>query len=407
MVPVVAAVLLIGTLIGALNGALTVLLRVHPLIVTIGMASVLQGAGLLYSLNPPGSVPPEFEGFAYGRVAGVPVAGAIMLGLFLAVGIFLRSTRLGRQIYAVGGDPFAARLIGIPHDKVIIVAYALSGLFAALTAVYLVSRLGIGDPWAGQGWALRSITPVVVGGTILAGGRGGVTGTLLGVFLISLLNNLLNYLDVSTYYQWIIQGLIIIVAVSVTSSGDGGHEDAVHHAEGRRRRAPEWRPAATSSSAMACSSSARLLIAFGALVSDNFPERQEHPGRADPGRAAWHRRGRPSLRAAGARLRSLGRVADGDRRGDRHGVQRHFEPHGAGDLSGRDRVLHRCRADQRLAGDQAQRVAVPRHARDDDRAPGLPFRLHRRRLRARCPTASASSAPAACSACRSTSWRCC
>jgi ribose transport system permease protein len=213
--PVVAAVLVIGTLIGALNGALTVLLRVHPLIVTIGMASVLQGAGLLYSLNPPGSVPPEFEGFAYGRVAGVPTAGAIMLGLFLLVGIFLRSTRLGRQIYAVGGDPFAARLIGIPHDKVIIVAYALSGLFAALTAVYLVSRLGIGDPWAGQGWALRSITPVVVGGTILAGGRGGVTGTLLGVFLISLLNNLLNYLDVSTYYQWIIQGLIIIVAVSV------------------------------------------------------------------------------------------------------------------------------------------------------------------------------------------------
>jgi ribose transport system permease protein len=215
VVPVVAVVLLIGTLIGALNGALTVLLRVHPLIVTIGMASVLQGAALLYSLNPPGSVPPEFEGFAYGRVAGVPIAGAIMLALFLAVGIFLRSTRLGRQIYAVGGDPFAARLIGIPHDKVIIVAYALSGLFAALTAVYLVSRLGIGDPWAGQGWALRSITPVVVGGTILAGGRGGVTGTLLGVFLISLLNNLLNYLDVSTYYQWIIQGLIIIVAVSV------------------------------------------------------------------------------------------------------------------------------------------------------------------------------------------------
>ena len=215
VVPVVAAVLLIGTLIGALNGALTVLLRVHPLIVTIGMASVLQGAGLLYSLNPPGSVPPEFEGFAYGRVAGVPIGGAIMLALFLAVGVFLRSTRLGRQIYAVGGDPFAARLIGIPHDRVIIVAYALSGLFAALTAVYLVSRLGIGDPWAGQGWALRSITPVVVGGTILAGGRGGVTGTLLGVFLISLLNNLLNYLDVSTYYQWIIQGLIIIAAVSV------------------------------------------------------------------------------------------------------------------------------------------------------------------------------------------------
>ena len=215
VVPVVAGVLVIGTLIGAMNGVLTVVLRVHPLIVTIGMASVLQGAGLLYTLNPPGAVPPEFEGFAYGRIAGVPISGAVMLGLFIAVGVLLRCTGLGREIYAVGGDPFAARLIGISHPRVIIVAYALSGLFAALTAVYLVSRLGIGDPWAGQGWALRSITPVVVGGTILAGGRGGVIGTLLGVFLISVLNNLLNYLDISTYYQWIIQGLIIIAAVSV------------------------------------------------------------------------------------------------------------------------------------------------------------------------------------------------
>ena len=213
--PVVALVLFVGAAIGALNGLITVVLRVHPLIVTIGMASVLQGAALLYSLSPPGSVPYEFEEFAYGRVAGIPISGAVMVAMFLIVGLFLRYTRLGRQIFAVGGDPFSARLIGISHSKVIILAFALSGLFAALTAIYLVSRLGIGDPWAGQGWDLRSITPVVVGGTILAGGRGGVLGTLLGVFLISLLNNLLNHLDVSTYYQWIVQGLIIIVAVSV------------------------------------------------------------------------------------------------------------------------------------------------------------------------------------------------
>ena len=115
-------------------------LRVDPLIVTIGMASVLQGAALLYSLSPPGSVPLEFEGFAYGRIAGVPASGAIMLALFLLVGVFLRYTGLGREIYAVGGDPFVARLIGVSYSRVIIVAYALSGLFAALTAIYLVSR---------------------------------------------------------------------------------------------------------------------------------------------------------------------------------------------------------------------------------------------------------------------------
>ena len=86
---------------------------------------------------------------------------------------------------------------------------------AALTGIYLVSRMGSGDPWRGDGFDLASITPVVVGGTALAGGKGGVLGTLLGVFLISLLNNVLNFLDVSTFYQWIIQGLIIITAVAI------------------------------------------------------------------------------------------------------------------------------------------------------------------------------------------------
>jgi ribose transport system permease protein len=94
-------------------------------------------------------------------------------------------------------------------------AYALSGACAALTAVYLVSRMGSGDPWRGDGFDLASITPVVVGGTALSGGRGGPLGTLLGVFLISLLNNILNFLDVSTFYQWIVQGLIIITAVAI------------------------------------------------------------------------------------------------------------------------------------------------------------------------------------------------
>jgi ribose transport system permease protein len=214
IVPVVVVVLAVGAAIGAINGAAVVGLRVHPLIVTLGMASILQGAALLYSLTPPGSVPYEFEGFAYGRSLGVPIAGAVMLALFGLTALFLRYARTGRRIYAVGGDSAAARLAGISPSRILILVYALSGLCAALTGIYLVSRLGIGDPWAGQGWDLRSVTPVVLGGTILAGGRGGVLGTLLGVLLISMLNNLMNYLDVSTYYQWIVQGLIIIIAVS-------------------------------------------------------------------------------------------------------------------------------------------------------------------------------------------------
>jgi ribose transport system permease protein len=213
--PVIAGVLLLGLAIGTLNGLMIVGLRIHPLIITLGMASILQGITLIYTLMPPGKVPPSFQFLAFGRVLGIPIGTVIMLGLFLLVGFFLTKFRWGRYIYAVGGNPEGARLSGISNGRVLILVYALCGFFAALTGVYLVSRLGIGDPRAGQGYELASITPVVVGGTILAGGKGGVFGTLLGVLLISVLNNLLNFLGFSSFYQWIVQGIIIILAVSI------------------------------------------------------------------------------------------------------------------------------------------------------------------------------------------------
>jgi ribose transport system permease protein len=214
--PVVLGVIAMGAVIGGINGALSHYLRIHPLIVTLGMAAVLQGTTLLYSLAPAGRVPPEFEVLAYGRLFGLfSVGGLVMLALFALVGLFLHRTRTGLAIYAVGGDPRAARLLGISVARVMILVYALSGMLAAFAGIYFVSRMGSGDPWRGEGFELASITPVVVGGTVLAGGKGGVLGTLLGVYLISLLNNLLNFLDVSTFYQWIIQGLIIITAVAI------------------------------------------------------------------------------------------------------------------------------------------------------------------------------------------------
>jgi ribose transport system permease protein len=215
VVPVVVGVVALGAAIGCLNGALSHYLKVHPLIVTLGMASILQGCTLLYSLAPVGKVTDDFEAFAYGRVFGLSYGGLAMLALFALVGLFLHRTRTGNAIYVVGGDPRGARLLGISVARTMMLAYALSGTCAALTAVYLVSRMGSGDPWRGDGFDLASITPVVVGGTALSGGRGGPLGTLLGVFLIALLNNILNFLDVSTFYQWIVQGLIIIRAVAI------------------------------------------------------------------------------------------------------------------------------------------------------------------------------------------------
>lgn len=214
-VPVLAGMLALGTAVGLVNGLGVVLLRIHPLIVTLGMGAILQGITLLYALGPVGSVPDGFDAIAYGTFGPLPAAAVVTVLLYLGTSFFLRRARFGRYVYAVGDDAHAAALIGLPRTQVILFVYAFSGFFAAVTAIYLVARFGSGQPYAGANYTLASITPVVVGGTMLSGGRGGVMGTLFGAYLVSLLNNLLNFLDVSTYVQLMVQGLIIILAVSV------------------------------------------------------------------------------------------------------------------------------------------------------------------------------------------------
>jgi len=215
MIPALFLVLAFGAGFGFINGWITVKTGIHPLVVTLGTASILNGLVLLYTLQPSGSVPFWFEEFAYGRVMGIPISAMIMLSCFILVAVFLKYRSAGRAIYAVGGNPEAAHLSGIRNNWIIMSAYSASGFFAALAGVYFVSRTGIGDPRVGEALTLASITPVIVGGTVLGGGRGGVWGCLLGVAMISLLNNLLNYMNTSTFIQWVIQGLIIIVAVAI------------------------------------------------------------------------------------------------------------------------------------------------------------------------------------------------
>ncbi len=212
--PMVAATLALGTFIGAANGSLVVWLRVHPLIVTLAMAAIVEGCILLFTLRPTGSAPIWFEDFAWARLWGMPVAGLAMTAMFILVALFLARTGLGRSIYAIGDNRVAARMRGIPVGRVLVFVYGASGFFAALAGVYFVSRTGVGDPRIGVPFTLASITPVILGGTILAGGKGGVIGTLFGVLLISLIGNVLNHMNVATSIQWVIQGLIILAAVS-------------------------------------------------------------------------------------------------------------------------------------------------------------------------------------------------
>lgn len=212
---VIPLLLVLALLIGAGNGLLIHWLGVHPLIVTLGTGTVLQGVVLLYSLTPVGSMPPEFEWIAYDRFLGLPIGGSVTVLLYVLMALVLRYTRLGRDVYAYGDDHEAARLMGVSHRRVLIFVYAMSALFAALAGLYLSVRFGVGNPYMGGNYTLASITPVIVGGTMLTGGRGGVIGTLFGVILVLLLNNLLNFLQVSTHLQLVVQGLIIVAAVSV------------------------------------------------------------------------------------------------------------------------------------------------------------------------------------------------
>ncbi|MEM1362545.1 MAG: ABC transporter permease [Pseudomonadota bacterium] len=208
------AVMVLGTLIGVINGAVTAYVGVHPLITTLGTSTILAGGALLITRQPSGSVPLFFEDFMYGRLGVLPFGMMAVIALYLLIGFMLWRTTFGTRIYAIGDNEAAAAISGLPVKQTKVAIYALSGLLCAVAAMYMTGRFGVGDPRAGVGFDLRSITPVIVGGTLLSGGKGGVLGTALAVILLALLANVLNFMNVSSFYQWIAEGIIIIAAVS-------------------------------------------------------------------------------------------------------------------------------------------------------------------------------------------------
>jgi len=215
ILPVFLLVLLIGTVIGAGNGLIVTRLKVPPFIATLGMMSIVQGSLLLYTKRAIGWVPTSFLFFADGQIGFVPFPVLFYALLFLAFFIFLKKTTFGRYIYATGGNEEIARLSGIQTRFVVLITYSLSGFLAALAGLFLASRLAMGDPLGGEGYELNSIAAVLVGGTSLAGGRGGLMGTLAGVLIMTVVGNILNLMNVPGFWQWIVKGLIIIGAVSV------------------------------------------------------------------------------------------------------------------------------------------------------------------------------------------------
>jgi len=206
-----------GAGIGLANGLLVSKAKLSPLIATLGMMALIQGIALQIRPYPGGYVPRNFGEVITGNLYFVPVPAIILILVFVAAIIILRKTVLGNYLYATGGSEENARLTGINIDLVKISAYTICGLIAVVAGLVLTGRIRSGDPLVGTSFPLDSITAVIVGGTPFAGGRGGVEGTIAGALIIAMLSNMLNLLDVPSFYQYIVKGLILITAVVIYS----------------------------------------------------------------------------------------------------------------------------------------------------------------------------------------------
>ncbi len=211
---VVVATLALGSLIGAINGIVITKGKVTPFVVTLGAMSIARGLAHIYTDGQPISgFGDAFRFIGSEKILLIPVPVIIFAATVLVAAFVLRHTTLGRYSYAIGGNEEAVRLSGIPVDRYKTAVYAICGLTAALGAVVLTSRLNAGESIAGTGYELDVIAAVVIGGTSLMGGRGSVWGTLVGALLIGTINNGMNLLSISSYYQLVVKGLIIVAAV--------------------------------------------------------------------------------------------------------------------------------------------------------------------------------------------------
>jgi ribose transport system permease protein len=222
MNPVLAVIvaLAIGAGVGMLNGFVISKGKLQPFIVTLATMTVFRGATLVFTDGKPISTGYEAGAELYsqignGYIGAVPIPIIIMILVF-AIGYYvLTGTTIGRYVYALGGNEEATKLSGVNTDRIKIFVYGMSGFFAALAGIIITARLSSAQPTAGQGYELDAIAAVVLGGTSLAGGLGSIMGTVVGALIIGILNNALNLMNVSSYYQLLAKGVVILIAVLI------------------------------------------------------------------------------------------------------------------------------------------------------------------------------------------------
>lgn len=225
----VAAALLVAAGVGLANGIIITKLKVNPFIATLGVALIIKGYLDTQYQGPAGSVPQVFLNFGYTRIGVVPVSTAVMIVVAIAGIVLLRRSRTGYQMFAIGGNDEVARLSGIRTDRTLIVAHVLCSVAAGMAGLLLAARFstGVAAQIYGAGYDLDSIAAVVLGGTLLMGGRGSIAGTLAGVFILAVLDTAFNVLQVDPFFRDVLRGVIIIVAVAIYARRQidrkGGH----------------------------------------------------------------------------------------------------------------------------------------------------------------------------------------
>ena len=216
--PIVGIVLacVMGAVLGAVNGLVITKGKVAPFIATLATMTIFRGLTLVYTNGNPISSLTEseaFHSFGQGFFMGLPVPAIMMLLMFAVSYFILHKTTLGRKTYAVGGNEKVSFIAGIKIDRIKIFAYTITGFLCGMAGAILTSRLNSAQPTAGTGYELDAIAAVVLGGTSLSGGKGRIVGTIIGALIIGTLNNGLNILNVSSFYQQVVKGIVILLAV--------------------------------------------------------------------------------------------------------------------------------------------------------------------------------------------------
>ena len=205
---------IVGIVIGLINGLLISKGKLQAFIATLATMTIFRGVTLVFTNGTPISKLSEsFVNIGNGKLGFIPIPVVITVIVFIIAVYVLTETRFGRYLYALGGNEDSARLSGINTNKIKTLVYVISGFASSIAGVIIASRIGSASPNAGTGFELDAIAAVVIGGTSLAGGEGRITGTLIGALIIGVLNNGLNLMNVSPFYQSIVKGLVILIAV--------------------------------------------------------------------------------------------------------------------------------------------------------------------------------------------------